>query len=615
MPASGKVTNTTVQRKITRKRTGCKPCRRRGKKCDEAKPRCRACVRLSLECNYGLDLTFRHVNGDAFRGNTIGLSMTPTSIEDATASDKTPGRSSYRCNRLTPAKIATSLGSGDSLESFYLTHFQSYVRHLLPASSMPPAEELFTSPYLRAAALCISASNLSMLNTQVQSRIAAGDGRSSIFSPRVNPLHHRQARNYHDHTLQLCRYTDSEVLAQNAAAILRAHVLLAYYHHASTNHLNFRLAVWDTLRFVSQHREQIMRSVDGIGALQMWHRLCVSHRLSKPPSLLLEGEGISSFGPNCFPDPTDHLYLSCVLGMSTDDLIYDILIKTMEIRSRLVVFRSVAGSRQIPELSRDIGSVAHKVLNEMLGRNSAPDEYAEAQEGFVRGSHLIGLLAVQMERLEVWKSRINESQLPMSPIGTPPQQQRMSDNSAYFNYSAFRFHRDAMNAIYSNLCEMMFEEAHGACSFDGQPVHETSHTAAKLTELAHSVCQIVGTLDFTASSTADVYTFSLTETLLQLVFLWRSDTLFDYILNIVWPGLERKTRGFEHSHYPTHLVKRMISQSSTYWSQGRAVTLALPAVPEDISKLKLLDIDNPIDVVLCGHDTNGTAWIEKIPLP
>ncbi|PYH40851.1 uncharacterized protein BP01DRAFT_192140 [Aspergillus saccharolyticus JOP 1030-1] len=55
----------------------------------------------------------------------------------------------------------------------------------------------------------------------------------------------------------------------------------------------------------------------------------------------LENEGISSFGPNYFPDPTEHLYLSCVLGMNTDDLIYDVLITT----SRLPL-----GRRDLPYL-------------------------------------------------------------------------------------------------------------------------------------------------------------------------------------------------------------------------------------------------------------------------
>ncbi|RAH80336.1 hypothetical protein BO86DRAFT_316338 [Aspergillus japonicus CBS 114.51] len=613
-------TTITKSRRITRKHSGCTSCRRRGKKCDETKPHCRACVRLSLECSYGVNLTFRHIGQATFQRHTQVIVASPAAANPAAVSRRArsengPPAKPRLFSDLTAAGICPSPDLGDSLEVRYLNHFQDHVRHLLPALSMTSVGEIVDAPYLRAAAACISASSLSMLNAQIQSRHRVDDHQTPVFSPLVDSRHHRQARNYHDRALQLCRTASASDVAHNAASILRTLVLLAYYHHASTNHLNFRLAVWDTLRFVSQCREQIMRSPDGIGALQMWHRLCVSHRLSKPPSLLLEGEGVSSFGPNCFPDPTDHLYLSCVLGMSTDDLIHDILVKTMEIRSRLIVFRSVASTYRIQESSRDIGRVAHKVLNTMLGRCSTPDEYDEAQEGFVRGSHLLGLLTVQKERLEVWRSRVKESRsLGKSVVGAATEEVSCGDTSIPCHW-AYPSHRDAMNAIYCILCEMMFEEAHGACLSDGSPTDRNSASpTTKLDDLAHGACQIIGTLDFTTSSTADVYTFSLAECLLQLVFLWRSDTLFDYILTIVWPELERKTRGFEHSHYPTHLAKRIISQISGYWSQARAVTLVMPAVPEDISKLKLLDINQPIDVVVCGRDADGTAWMEKIPL-
>ncbi|RAH69776.1 Zn(II)2Cys6 transcription factor domain-containing protein [Aspergillus aculeatinus CBS 121060] len=596
-------TTRTRSSKITRKHSGCKSCRRRGKKCDETKPHCRACVRLSLECSYGVNLTFRHTDQATFQRHT-----------QAIVAEYDPSAKPLLSSDLTAAGLSPSLDLGDGLEVRYLSHFQDHVRHLLPALSMTSVGDIFDAPCLRAAALCISASSLSMLNAPVQSRHLVDDHQIPVFSPRVNSRHHRQARNYHDRALQLCRTATAGEVARNAASILRALVLLAYYHHASTNHLSFRLAVWDTLRFVAQCREQIVRSPDGVGALQMWHRLCVSHRLSKPPSLLLEGEGVSSFGPNCFPDATDHLYLSCVLGMSPDDLIHDILIKSMEIRSRLVVFRSVAGTHRIQESSRDIGRVAHRVLNTMLGRCSPPDEYAEAQEGFVRGSHLRGLLTVQKERLEVWRSRVHNRR-PRCSAAVNTATEELSECPLTSYEQVYPSHRDAMNAVYCILCEMMFEEAHGACMSDNPPIDLNSATSNKLDDLAYSACKVIGRLDLGASSTADVYTFSLAECLLQLVFLWRSDTLFDYILGIVWPELERKTRGFEHSHYPTHLAKRIVSHISRYWSQARAVTLVLPAVPEDISKSKLLDINQPIDVVVCGHDADGTAWMEKTPLP
>ncbi|OJK01902.1 hypothetical protein ASPACDRAFT_25290 [Aspergillus aculeatus ATCC 16872] len=620
MPPNGTTTTRTRSSKIIRKHSGCKSCRRRGKKCDETKPHCRACVRLSLECSYGVNLTFRHTDQATFQRHTQAIVASSAAADPVAASrqartESDPSAKPLLLCDLTVAGLSPSLDLGDGLEVRYLSHFQDHVRHLLPALSMTSVGDIFDAPYLRAAALCISASSLSMLNAPVQSRHLVDDHQTPVFSPLVNSRHHRQARNYHDRALQLCRTASAGEVARNAALILRTLVLLAYYHHASTNHLNFRLAVWDTLRFIAQCREQIMHSPDAVGALQMWHRLCVSHRLSKPPSLLLEGEGVSSFGPNCFPDPTDHLYLSCVLGMSTDELIYDILIKSMEIRSRLIVFRSVASTHRIQESSRDIGRVAHRVLNTMLGRCSPPDEYDEAQEGFVRGSHLRGLLMVQKERLEVWRSRVSES-LPCCNAAVGTAIEGLSGREPFTPHkSVYPSHREAMNAIYSLLCEMMFEESNGTCTSDASPIDLTSATPNQLDDLAHRACQLISTLDFTTSSTADVYTFSLAECLLQLAFLWRSDTLFDYILGIVWPELERKTRGFEHSHYPTHLAKRIILHISRYWSQGRAVTLVLPAVPEDIPKPKLLDINQPIDVVVCGHDADGTAWMERIPLP
>ncbi|GLA67571.1 hypothetical protein AtubIFM56815_001559 [Aspergillus tubingensis] len=446
-----------------------------------------------------------------------------------------------------------------------------------------------------------------MLDAQVQSRILVASHRQSWFSPLVNKLHHAKARDYHDRTLQLCRGADMRELSDDAPAILVAQILLAHYHHASTNHQRFRSAVWDTVEFVSRNRECIMRSRGGVEALQMWHRLCVSHRLSKPPSLLLEGEGRSSFGPNCFPDATDQLYLSTVLGMSMDDLIYDILIKTMEIRSRLVLFRCVAYHYQIPESSREVGGLAHGLLTQMLGRPFVLEELSEAQKGFVRGSHLLGLLQVQKERLSVWKALRDTEQ---SPVSRQADNHRDQVSPGEWSLAT---HRDAMNTLYQILCEMMFEEAYAVDASDFASEQHSAATA--LSRLAENFCHIVSTLDFAAVGTADVYTFSLAESLLQLVVLWRSDSLFHFILDVAWPNMEGKTRGFEHSHYPTHLAKRIISLVADYWSRGQTVTLVLPAVPEDIPKVRLLDLNHPIEMVICGNDPDNTVWMNKILLP
>lgn len=96
--------------------------------------------------------------------------------------------------------------------------------------------------------------------------------------------------------------------------------------------------------------------------------------------------------------------------------------------------------------------------------------------------------------------------------------------------------------------------------------------------LAHGMCQIARTLDFTTSNMLDVYTFSLAEALLQLVSLYQSDAIFHCILDTLWPQLEIKGKGLEHSHYPTHLAKRIITQIAAYWAQARVVNPALPAV-------------------------------------
>jgi hypothetical protein len=78
----------------------------------------------------------------------------------------------------------------------------------------------------------------------------AGDNRRSVFSPLLIILHHREAQQYYDQTLWYCRAAEAGEIEYQAPALLAAHVLLAYYHHASTDHLNFRMAVWDSVRFV-----------------------------------------------------------------------------------------------------------------------------------------------------------------------------------------------------------------------------------------------------------------------------------------------------------------------------------------------------------------------------
>ncbi|KAL4812017.1 hypothetical protein BDW67DRAFT_194031 [Aspergillus spinulosporus] len=561
--------------KIRRDRSGCRSCRKRGKKCDETKPICRACIRLKLVCTYGVDLTFRNYGRDSFtQGGPISR----------------PDRATLRRGFCASPPICISLGSGEAFEMRYLDHFISHVRHLLPASSshLVHLQRTLQSPQLRSAALCISASNLSMLSTQVQRRLITSDSRRSVFSPLVNQLHNAQARKYHEQTLSHCRNVTALVMESEAPAILVALTILAYYHHASTDHRRFRLAVWDTVRFVSNHREALTRSADGNQALQMWYRLCVSHRLGKPPSMLLEGEGRSVHGPNLYPGSFEELYLHCIKGLSLDDLIYDILIKTIEIRSRIMVFRCVAGRYGLSDEAREIGGVVHGLLSRYLGREDNEAELAETQSGYMRGAHLRGLLHVQRERLAVWKSHLSvpkgQSPGPDSPIPI-----------------RIRTHRDIMNTLYSLLCEIMFDEAEAETIVDA-PVNTP---VSPLQLYAQKFIHILSTLDLAASITSDIYTFSLTEVLLQLVQICKSPSLFTYILDMFWPFLETKGRGYEHSHYPTHLVKRIIGKIAAYWEQGREIKLVLPAVREDVPKLRLLDIYSEVGVVVCGWDGQG----------
>jgi hypothetical protein len=315
---------------------------------------------------------------------------------------------------------------------------------------------------------------------------------------------------------------------------------------------------------------------------------------------MLEGEGPSAFGPNRFPDTFDQLFLSCIMNMNTDDLIYDILIKTIEIRSRLVVFRCVAGTHQIFENSRDIGPVSYAVLNKLLGRNPTAFEQAEAEQGFVRGQNLVGLLEVQKQRLQVWRSKTATDQLKLLCDSEPK--------------TRFPRHRDSMNALYSILCEMMFQETNRSVEVHAtQPGAEASSSI--LSSLAENMCSLAATLDFRTSSTDDIYAFSLAEVLLQMVLVWRSEPIVNYILDVIWPQMESKSRGYEHSHYPTHLIKRIIHEISRYAAQGRAVTFTQLAVPEDMPKVKLLDIDYPIHLVVGGYGGHGEHFLERIPLP
>ncbi|KAJ5112040.1 hypothetical protein N7532_000085 [Penicillium argentinense] len=505
-------------------------------------------------------------------------------------------------------ELPISLVSEANVDSRYLGHFFSHVQQ-----SLHPACRRFTGGvsqplHLRYAMLCLSASSLSMLDTPVQSRVLAASERTSVFSPLVNPVHDRNAVMYNDLAVWYLHSAYKGAIHENAPSILVSYILLALYHHASTDHEKFRLAVTDSVKFVIANRGDILNAPGGTDALQMWFRLCTSHRPSKSPALLLEGQGVSSSAPNLLPDVTEHLYMSCILGMSTDDLIYDILIKTLEIRTKLVVSRCVADCHGVPEQPSDIGILAYETLNTMLGRPCTPEGYAEARKGFLQSSHLFELLNVQKERLAVWRSRLRADQLPCNLHC--PRETKSKDVSAP-QADQFYTHRDTMNALYCRLCEITFD---GTTEFNASSKPSMPKYCRPIENLADSFCEIASTVNPAISNTSDVYTLSLAESLLQLVQLYRSDKIFTFIFDTLWPRLEATGKGYEHSHYPTHLVKRIVGQIGAYWNDGHTVELTLPAVPEDIPKYKLLDVDQSISLVVCGHTEDGTSFMEKRPL-
>jgi hypothetical protein len=75
MPDTKGVSTTTVQRRV---RTGCLTCRKRRRKCDEAKPTCRNCEEKNLLCRYGLNITFVNSRSDE-------LTLTPKQQTQDTA--------------------------------------------------------------------------------------------------------------------------------------------------------------------------------------------------------------------------------------------------------------------------------------------------------------------------------------------------------------------------------------------------------------------------------------------------------------------------------------------------------------------------------------------------
>ncbi|OQU98786.1 Fungal Zn2-Cys6 binuclear cluster domain-containing protein, partial [Cladophialophora immunda] len=431
---------------------GCKACRRRGKRCDEAKPVCRACHRLSLACEYGLDISFRHYNAGQNQAHCSRKTSTLRSahVSETLSQNKWPhSGSSLSCarTRSTTVPPVAPLVEEDTT-GLYFKHFESHVRHVLPGAFRCLVDTKMSSAPIRYAVLCLSASNLAMLDARIQSRHIHKDSRRSVFSPIANRAHHHQARKYHDLAVTCCDSKEAGKDPAGWAMALATKVLLAIYHHASTDHLRFRLAVEDAHQFVHQHRTAFLQSPEGQKALQLWHRLSVSFRTSRRPPLLIEGESDEcSQAKFASPSAIEHLYLTCILGMSPDDLIYDILIKTIELRKRAVVFRTVARIHNVSDESQHLGRLAHEHLDMLLHRRSRAEECAEAETGFVRGPHLIGLLQTQQDRLSVWKSRLDRAQLPPELWDCQSSPCDDSSMTGSTDFPTFPTHRDAMNAL------------------------------------------------------------------------------------------------------------------------------------------------------------------------
>lgn len=512
------------------------------------------------------------------------------------------------------AAVQTAPGEQDLL---YLRHFDRQMRQTLPKLLHNFNSQIVNSLPVRHAVLCLAASNLSVLDAPVHSRYLAGDSRRSVFSPNINRLHDSRARRYHDCAQRHCLTAEKRKRVCDVSAILVAKVLLAFYHHSSTDHLQFRLAVWQTVLFVRRNRRAIIDSPLGDAALQLWYRLCASHRPSKPPALLLEGEGSGCFSPNlALPDENDYLHLKCILGMSTDDLVYDILIKTLEIRTRIIVYRCTSQAYNISECSNELGKLAYKVLNEVTGRPQVPHEEAEAVSGFVRGGHLMKLLEVQEGRLQVWKSMLDPDQLPRGEDSAPPQRHQSPPNDHSHIQHTFSTHRDTVNYLYYMLCNMIFEEMATTTHFPtSHHTGESSPSPPSLERMAQSMVDIIiHGVDMKQSTLHDVYTYSLTELLLQLTYI---SPVFPPVLDVIWPRLETSGRGFEHSHFPTQLVKRIIAAAADTWTQkNRHVRFSLLALPENTPKRHLFDMDRPFDLAIYGCDREDGSWfIERISLP
>ncbi|KIW67525.1 hypothetical protein PV04_06769 [Phialophora macrospora] len=473
----------------------------------------------------------------------------------------------------------------------YFQHFDGHVKATLPASLHGFAMQSLDCPFLQYAVLCLAASNLSTLDASLTRRNLVADPRRSTASPNPNRLHSCHARRY----CELAAREEQSQSPQNASLTLIGKVLLAYYHHASTDHLRFRLAVLETASLVRRHRDEIKRSHTGDIALQLWYRLHISHRPSEPVDLVAGNDDFVPKGaalPSAWAD--EGIYLHCIVGLSSDDLLYDIILKTMELRRRIVVQQCTAAMEKGCGSPPTRTSMTQRLMN---GSTQSPDSRPginEVNPSFVAPCHLLALLDIQERRLEVWKSRVVTEEAASIP-------------SPQLGVQKLTHHRRQMNHLYSLLCRLIFGSA---TSLQGA-VFDQDRNRAMLCEVVDTIDR----LDLTMSNLVDVYGYSLSEVLLQLSYNMPSTTYFNHVLDVVWPQMEVHGRGYENSHLPTHLAKRIIAMMAEEWQRSRRILLVTLAIPENTPKAVLYDIHHYFDVLLYGYDhKQGEFFINKLPL-
>ncbi|KAK4942326.1 hypothetical protein LTR10_017933 [Elasticomyces elasticus] len=568
--------------------------------CDETKPMCGACKRLALTCCYVTEFVSFNT-GDSCHQAQHWTSPEHDGSNDSSISELSKFTAHPKVT-FTIAQVDLSISTPDIL---YFSHFERLVRTSLPPSLRCFEFHRLDCAFLRYAVLCLAASHLSTLDTSLSSRCLTDDSRRSVTSPTPSPLHLHHAQRYHD-VAQTFVLGD---ILNDPSLVLIGKVLFAYYHHASTDHLRFRQAVWETIQFVRKNHVELMESSSGEMALQLWYRLYNSHRPSRLPAVPIDGEVPSSSGPHlASPGADEYLHSMCIVGMSSDDLMHDILFRTMELRRRMVVYRCTSSVLGLPEASEQVGVQAYRLLSGMMKRPRTSLDEHEAKASFVQGDHILKLLEIQSQRLEVWKSRVDAKHM------TPQKQACFSPPS--FETHELANHRKRMNQLYNLLCRLLIESANtiNRPAPDGIAFEDT--TDISTSALLNEALRLIDTVEPTLSSLVDIYAFSLSEVLLQLCYTFPSTTFFDYILDVVWPRMEAYGRGYEHSHIPTHLAKRVIALIAEEWQDSRRIILVVPAVPEDTPKAVLLDVTSQINVVTYGYDTQQRRFfITKRQLP